>query len=61
MIAYCLANVDEDARAKLATTGAREYSCVGACGLCAREPFVLADDTVVTGVSHADVLRDIPE
>jgi uncharacterized protein YuzB (UPF0349 family) len=48
-IEYCLNNVDSDTRTLLRGTDARETTCLGRCGRCYSDPFLLVDGEVRTG------------
>ena len=55
-VEYCLANVDAETRALLWNRGAVEHSCLDACGLCYRRPFLVIDSDIETDRSHAELL-----
>lgn len=50
VIEYCLSNVEDASRRRLAAReDAVEAPCLEHCGICRREPFVIADGEFVRG------------
>lgn len=59
LISYCISNVDLETRAMLKRCAAEvvEDMCLQRCGVCFERPFLIADDEVVIGNSHDEIVR----
>ncbi|RIK34885.1 MAG: hypothetical protein DCC55_32030 [Chloroflexi bacterium] len=61
VINYCLNNVTADVRRQLDAldlTAVEDY-CLQRCGDCFAGPFLVVDGRLVTGDSHAQILRNL--
>ncbi len=59
LISYCISNVDGETRAMLNRCDIEvvEDMCLQRCGVCFDRPFLIADDEMVTGNSHNEIVR----
>jgi uncharacterized protein YuzB (UPF0349 family) len=62
-ISYCLSNVDDATRHMLQTYDGAckviEECCLQRCGYCYDEPFLVVDDQLVRGSSHAAIFQTL--